>query len=357
MSIRRILDPRVLRGYYQQVQKTAPTALVDYYNVNPVQATREEYIMLYDPLENRPAPVNVFGGEARILDLAGLEEKKGALIPVFNKLKLPDWMLRALRTPESNDILDEKGRREVTRQNDKFARRHRITKELAYAKILATGSLIIDSVGNILDTAGATDITMDFGIPASRKAQAGGLWALSLANPAADIQAYFDAIDEEAEKSNHEPPTEVWVNGKFKNLLTANTDFREWAAASATMPDKMLSGQWLEGLFGKNWHFYNAHYRSAAGTTLPYIPDDRMILTPPAGGAWVEASDGSQLVPTNLNLQAGALEALNSTEVIYGEFSYAKIVDDPWALWIYMGDTFGLNFPEPLAIWQIDTVF
>ena len=358
MSIQRVLDPRVLRASYQQQPTSSPTALTDFYFTNPVTVEAEEYQLVVNPYDAKPAPLNVIGGSARVVDLVGLSERKGVLIPSFNKQPLPDWLLRSLRDPENHEI-DLKGRREVDRQQRHFVHRHRIQKELVLANIFSKGKLYVDSTGNIRAAAGADVIELVYDIPASRQNQLDGLWELSIANPACNVQKYFDAIDRQSEQDNHWGPTEVWCNSKMKDHLRALTDFREWAAASASDSETLLRGGFIPGLFGKNWHFYDGMYEDpVTHVKYPFIPDGQLVMTPPPNqGGWYEAAVGSNLVPTVLDIHATAGAALDSTEVVYGEYAYAIVTQDPWKLWHYMGDLYGINFNEPRAVWQPTVVY
>lgn len=358
-SLRLLLDPRVLTASYSQRPNQRPYPLTDAFFVNPEPIEGDAYRLFFDPAENEPAPLNQPGAEARVLQAAGAEERFATLFQAFNKLPLQGQALNALREPDS-ETLQDMGKTEIRRQHDKFSARHRLMKETVIAKIITEGIVYLDEYGRVLESSSGAQITADFEVPAKRKNQldqgSGNLIGASWAAAGTDIQAHLNAIDDAAEADNVEPPTDIWCHTLFKDNLRNNTDFQTWAAASAADSEQILRGNMIEGLFGKTWHFYGGKYLNTSGTMQNFIPTTKVVLTPPIG-PWLKATEGSMLVPSSIGVQQSWEAALAQTQKVHGPFSYAKLIDDPVQLFLYMGDTFGLHFADPDAIWMPTVVF
>lgn len=355
-SIRQILDPQVLTTAYVERPTGRPTPLTDFFYVSPEQIEGDNYRLFVDPAENEPAPMNNPGSEARVLQASGATERVATLFSAFNKLPMQGTVLTALREPNSS-ALQEMGRAEIKRQQMKFAARHRLMKEVTISKILTDGVVYMNADGVVLETSSGAAVTADFNVAAGHKSQldydgSGDLIGTAWDVAGADIQENLDAIDDAAEVENVPPPTDIWVHSSWKSKLRNNTDFQTWAAASAADSEQILRGNMIPGLFGKTWHFYSGTYTASDGTTLPFIDPAKAVLTPPPTEPWLKASVGSTLTPRSIGVTQNWEQALTQSEKVYGEFSYAKLIDDPWTLFMYMGDTFGLHFADPNAIWM-----
>ena len=78
-SIRQILDPQVLTAAYSQRPNMRPTVLTDFFYTNPEPIDGDSYELFFDPAENKPAPFNQRGAEARILQASPAEQRFATL--------------------------------------------------------------------------------------------------------------------------------------------------------------------------------------------------------------------------------------------------------------------------------------
>lgn len=360
-SIREILDPLVLTASYTQRPALRPLLLTDFFFTNPESIEGDSYQLFFDPAENRPAPLNNPGAEARVIQASKAEERHATLFSAFNKVQLHGNALKALREPES-PALQKMGRTEIGRQQSKFAERHRIQKEVVVSKILTTGQVFVNDAGEVLQSSSGAVITADFGVADGHKNQlnhdgSGDLISASWGTAGTDIQKHINDVDDAAEAANVPPPVDFWCHTAMKDTLRGNTDFQTWAAASAKDSEHIIRGGVIEGLFGKTWHFYGGKYEDDTGTTRDYIPTDVVIMTPAPSDPWLKVTEGSVLVPTSVGIMDSWEAALAASQEMTGDFSYAKLKDDPWALFLYMGTTFGFHFSDPNAIWIADVIF
>lgn len=350
-SFKKLLDPRILTASYAQRDGARSYMLTDFYFVNPRSIEGHEYELIYYPAMMEPAPGNLPGAEARVLTPGGGTTRKAALFTNFNKVLLPGEALNALREPDSL-TLQKQGAETVSRIYDDFGERHNIFKELVIAKTLTTGVVFLNNAGQVLESSSGATITADFGVPADHKGNLDGMISALWSTSNTKIADQVDAIRDAAEEANVEPPTDIWLHPNTKAHLRNNTQFSEWAKYNNVATDAVLRGDIIENLWGLNWHFYGGKYQAVDGTMKNYIPTTVGILTPPPNRPWLRATQGSTLVPSQIGVMPDWQDALRSTTRFYGKYSYARLVDDPMALYLYMGDKFGLHFADPAAIWM-----
>ena len=350
-SIRQILDPRVLTSAYSQRPALRPTPLTDAFFVNPEPIDGDTFRLLYDPADSEPAPANFPGAEARTVTTGDAQERVLNLFLTFNKTQFTEDVLNALREPDSF-TLQQKGRREIQRVMDKFSERQRRFKELVIAKALATGAVHLNAQGQVLETAVGAAMSAGFDVASTHQGNLDGLLSDLFSDPAADIPAMLEALDDAAESENVPPPTDVWVNKLALASLRNNAKFQTWAQYNESATGQVLRGGMIEGLWGKTWHFIGTKYRAVDGSMQPFLPVTTAVFTPPPGEPWMKASSGSTVLPRSIGVMPDIDAALGNLDVVYGPFSYAKLLDDPVRVMGYLGDKFGFHFAEPNAVWQ-----
>lgn len=349
-----------MTALYTESDYNLQTPLTDRFFTNPTAVDSDEYEMLIDPNDTRPAPVNRKDAAARVMDGAGMTERRGVLIRTFNAQSFGQDLMSSIREPNSRE-LDRKGLSEVRRQSAKFRTRHALLKELLIAKVLGTGVLYYDrSTGLIAESSGATTQTIDFGIDATHKTNLNSLSLLGTSFTAAgfDLIGLFDYIDNTAVTENSEPITEVHCDISLKQYLLKNTQFQTWAAKGTPVTDEVLTGQYsgrvtIPNVFGKNFHFYGGSYTNASGSQSRYVPTTKMIFTPPESSrTWYEPSEGMSLVPTSLEVKSTVEDAVNSLAEVYGPYSYASMSHNPLRVDHFAGDCFGFNLKTPQSVFM-----
>lgn len=353
-NVRELLDPLVLTESYRQREGIKPTPLTDMFFVNPETALADTWEFFYDPADDQAAPLNHPGAEARIVQIGDGQERRMSLFTVFNKTHFADDVMHALREHGSR-TLQQKGRSEISRIMGKFVERHRTLKELIIARVLTDGVVYYDGQGRVLSSSSGAAGTADFGVPAGNKGTIGGLIGESelFDNPSADIPEILSAIDESAEAASVPIPTDVWVHRSNIPGLTNNLKYQTWAVRNPAHADAVLNGGIVENLWGKTWHFVGHRYDDPiTGSSTPYIPTTKAILTPPPNSNVFRAVNGVTNVPSDIGISSSWEEALNSVQEMVGQYAYAKLVDDPIKLIAYVGDKFLFALNEPQAIWQ-----
>lgn len=350
MQLRKVLNPRTLTRSYSERQQPRRLLLTEMFFVNPETVEGDEYIQVIDPAENSMAPLNHPNAAARILNAASLEERKGILFSVFNKLKIQGAVLEALREPDS-PTLQKKGAKEIERQHQKFHDKHTVTQEVVLAKTLFNAEVHVAPSGMVLESSSGAEYTADFGRSSGHEGDLGGIIDGDWDEAATDVATQCDNIKIQAGEENKPEPTEAWAHTRFKQYLRNNTDFQTWAANSGEAVSQILAGEMIQGLWGFNWHFWGGTYEDANGTTRPYFPEDKVLFTPEPTNPGFHPVIGSTLVPKSFGIQPDWQAALAELEQIFGEYSYAKLDDEVVALWLYMGNKFALHFNDPDITW------
>ena len=352
-TVQSLLKYKALSSLYAESSYNEQTPLTDAFFVNPSNEDSDEYDLMVDPAELKAAPLNRRDGAARSLGMAGMDQKRGVLFRTFNFQAFGPAVMQSLKEPDSHN-LDHKGAKEIARQTRHFRQRHTNLKSLVISKILTAGVVYWDrATGDIKESSGAGYEDVDFGVPAANKTNLGGELTVNIDNTAFDWWSLFAYMDLASAQSNCPMVTDIWVNAIYKEALRKNAQFIQWAASGGSDAPSVLRGDMIPNLFGKTWHFVGQQYVDSGGTMRPYIPTSKLVATPPPGDrSWIEAANGSTLVPTNTGLGGSIEEVLRSVQEVYGPYSYAKVRDNPVSVEQYAGDCFGLNFVNPKAIYM-----
>lgn len=355
MSVKTLLDYRSLKAMYESEKTNAsiPTPFTDMFFVSPSNEETDDFTMIVDSVEQRPAPLNNKGGKARVLDKVGADERRGILFHTFNVLPFGAELIDAIREPDSQN-LDRKATRETRRQLAKFARRHAIQKEVVISKIITDGVVYYDvATGVIKEASGDSDsVPIDFGVAASHKGDLGGLVSGYISTASFGLNKLIEDVKLQAEAENVAPPTEILCHPSMKQYLRALTEFQTYVTANYQDAEQVLRGQTIENLFGMNWHFVAGRYKDSAGTNIPTMDPKKLIFIPPVSEGFTQASNGKVLVPTDLNIQTDAMAALAKLSESYGEYAYATVSHNPVGIEAFAGDCYGLNYNTPNSIWQ-----
>lgn len=369
-SFEQLLDFRELTASFRATQSITDYEMTKAFYTSPRDVLSDSVEMIFYPAINTPAPVNSRGTSARILNPQGGTKRLATIFHAFNKMPLPADALRALREPESF-MAQEKGKQVVEMAMEEFVTRHALLTEAVISTIITHGRVNFDSNGGVLrptinpdgslSDASGTMISADFDVDDSHRKELNNgtdqiitnLWS----NSDADIAQQLELLRYRCRASNIAQPTEIYLNPvQAKRHLRLNNEFRFWAQQHGNNPDKMLMGDVIENLWGFNWHFIGGTYQTAAGTTVDLIPQTMAVICPPPSQPWLRSFRGSELVPTSIDTAPDWQAALNSLNLVYGQFAYAKIEHDPVQIVMYIGDNWGISFADPNAIWM-PTVF
>lgn len=354
-ELQEILDPRVItEAYREESNRFFSNPLVAYYGSQTRRYAGDRFEFAYRAAMNEPAPANLRGQPARVLQPTGLAERRVYMLHAFNEVALSTDSLGVLRRP--GDLsLQQKARDEIQRQFEDFGDRHLIFRAVALGKTLADGVIHFDAEGRILESSTGAAYSVDFGVPDSHRGQldpgSGAILSLPWDNANAKILDDLDDIRAQAELERAGEPRHIWLHHSAKRFLRDNTQLKDYVDGSPDKVDRVLSGSMVEDLNGWTWHFFSGAYQAADGSIKPYIPPTKAILTPDIG-PWLRAADGSELLPRFEGIRANVDDALDDLVEVFGDFAYVKLIDNPTKLVLRMGTNFVYAFANPSAVWM-----
>jgi len=348
-QVQDLLRLDVMRQAYMDIQPDKPTPFSDTFATGQETVDSNEFRFFYDPADNLPAPLNRHGAAPRMLSIGQASERFMSTFCSFNGIEFPMHVYTALKEFDSPSA-QRQGRLEIARIMRKFKNRQTCQKEVIIAKAVTTGIVYANADGEILESSSGADLSADFGISSGNKTTVSGLITALFSEPDTDIPTILEQIRNRQKKNKMPAPTEIYVNRLNLQYLRNNDYFIEWDARNSGWQDKVLAGEPIESLWGFNWHFNDDHYTAEDGTEKPLIPLDVLVMTPPPDGPWVTYVNGPTIVPKSLEIVGTVEEAINNTDLVYGEFAFASVLMPQTKIVGYMGDNYGFGFAEPDAV-------
>lgn len=350
-----VLDPEFFMAAYNEVDATAkPNAFYDFY----MGGTAEQYDgrlveMMYYPTDKQVVPGNAPSAKAKQLDLKGASNKFFTSLRSFNVVDIDMQSVTFLRQDTSTNQVQDKGRQEIQRQLKIFSAKHRKFKEVVFSKMMTKGIAYFDSDWMILEDSTGADSTktIDWGVPANNKNQLNSIIGTRWDQAGALILEDLDTIRITAEANNTETPKHIWTNSTAKQWIRGNTELKSFIVLNSPMAEKVINGVGDAIQFGDwTWHFFDGTYIGADGSTVrKFIADDDACITPDPGD-WLAHFVTPELVPTAGGITAGMDAAMSQIAKIYGDFMYAKVVDDPLVLRLYGGFNWFCALRNPYSI-------
>ncbi len=295
------------------------------------------------------APLNVRNAPARVMQPTSASFRRDTIASAFNTISLGNDSFRMLREPD-NWVLQRKGRTEVTKQVQDFATQNSLMKQVYLSKVLFDGIVYLGSEGQILESSSGAKTTIDLGVPASNKTQiniGGNIIGAAWDVPGTDILKQLDTLKYAAEATNVAPPRHVWLNGANKWWIRNNTAIQGHFYGIERL-DLALNDDTIE-INNYVFHFWSGTYTDSSGSTQPFIPLTKALITPELG-PWFLHAQGLQYVPTSVNLVGTVDEALNTLAEVYGDYSYVALNHNPVQLQLFMGSNFFYGYRNPNSI-------
>lgn len=265
----------------------------------------------------------------------------------------PKTVLRAVGTTE----IDEKGQREIARQTANFQYYFRNLRTAAVQKVLMSGILYFDGDGNMLADATGAAYSIDMGIPASNKDQclqidgATAIFGTSW-DGSPDLTKDHDVLHETALKRTGYPLRYAVYGKNVKQYLQDYASTAGLLSGNPELQNSFRNGNQTFNMFNLEWvPGYNAFFVDANGEAQEIIGDDDVAYLPEPDITWYEMIEGSEYIPTDLNIKGSAVDIASSLNEVNGMFSYATITDDPVAIKQIAGDTFLPVIKVPAAVY------
>lgn len=368
-SFQTMLDYRDLTENYVSAPTLVGTPFTDTFFTGPRPTTADEVEVICVSRINQPAPGNTKGSNPRQLQSGGASKKQFNLFYSFNELQIDADTLKFLRSTDA--VIQARGRELLGYQLEDAGRQQKLFREVILQQILTAGRVNLKADGQILvptvdaATGAITDnadalISVDYGIPNTRRGDCGNVFGTDGGGfwDAADTQLFQQLANmrDAALKNGSMAPTTVWLNKLRAPALINNTQFKVFAANNSVRNEAVLQGGGVDNLYGFNFKFLDGYWTDTNGVQHPVIPLTGAIMTPD-GTDWMRKMQGTEDVPTNVGIYGSFEEALASLKPVVGMFSYAQVQVTPKVkLSLYVGDNFGVGFPDPNVLW-FPTVF
>ena len=368
-AISNLLDARFMTtAYYQRTNSSTPdNPLLQFFNSVKEQVFGGTVEVKIFNTTNTPAPTNNYGGKAKPLSQSAAKKIYLTPIHAFNELPL-DVMACMFLEMEDRPEVQALGKSEIDRQMRDFRIRHNLLRTVSLGKTLFGGVIYRDVDGNITETS-STGPTIDLGFNATTnggqlarsnysnfQGGSGNVIATKWEDASADILTQLDDIRELQEHRGLEAPTEIWCHPTFKRYLRNNTSIKDWVKYNlGARVDQVLKGDSWNDIGGYNWHFFGGTYQDATGTTRTVFPRDKVAIHPPVEqGGWFRAIDACFPVPGQSGVLKTGLDPSapfsSGREIVYGDFMYAKEIDNPSIYIVRGGTTFLYAFANPDSI-------
>lgn len=360
-SYQTMLDWRELTASYRQAPTLQGMPFTENFFGGASSTTADEVTLYIVGRVNQPAPGNTRGSNPRMMKSPGASKKQFALFHSFNEFPLDANVLRFLRSTDPS--IQSIGQELVDAQLEEAGRQQKLFREVCLQQGLTIGRVNLDGAGNILvptvnaSTGAITDaagtlISADFQVPDTRRATCDSIFAGNWDTASTDMFQQLANARDKAIKDGSEVPTTVWMHKKRAPALIQNNTFKVYSQYNNVRNEDVLQGKGVDNIWGWNFRFLEGYWTDVNGTQHEVIPTTNAILTPD-GGDWMRKKEGTQDVPTTLEIQTDIEAALRTLKPVVGMFSFAQIEVSPLVkLKLFTGDNFGWGFPNPNAIWM-----
>lgn len=294
------------------------------------------------------------GSPARRRSLRNVAIRDAKLLTSFEEMVFDPIVFEALRQYDSYNKAELAGD-EVTRQVMNFRMLFTNLRKTAIMMALANGALYIDDDDNLLPTSSGSAYTIDFGMSANNQNQLNGIITASWDNFSTDIPAQIRALQARALQLTGYPLRYAFYGSNIPSYLTQNNYVMDYLSRNPPMAKPYLDSAELPGLFGLTWvPAYEFFFEDNTNTNRVIVDADDVIFTPEPSADWWEILEGSNYVPTTLQIQSDAVAVMNSLKEVNGAYAYGVVIDNPVSVAMRAGDTFLPVIKVPNAVFQAD---
>lgn len=358
-----ILGYEEMTGMYRSLPSLPNLFFTNQFYRNPKPIWGDTASMITISATNTPGQMNTRGAAAKIIQPKGGGKRDFSIFHRFDEMPIEFQALMNIRQFD-NPTLMQMGKDVIDLQLEELANKNRLAKEVILSCIFMFNRVNIDGSGNILfpsvhATTGAitdasgTVISADFGIADANRGNLGGIIAAQWSTAGTSIMDQLENLDRQSGINGAPKVTDIYVNSLHKADLRANTEFNDWAKYTnvqnysaqvlSNFSDDMLV------VFGKRFHFISGTFVDSAGTTRDIVPQNLALMLPDAGD-WIQPLTGMVPVPTGQGLCSAATPLEDFTPKS-GEYAYGYSNHNPPRVSVFGGDSFGMGFKNPNAIY------
>lgn len=250
-------------------------------------------------------------------------------------------------------------RDELNRQAQEFGIRFSNLETAAIMSMVANGKIWFDADGNILPTSSGAGLTVDYAVPANNTGSINGLVTAPWSTTSTDIVTQLLNLHALALQTTGYPLKYAFFGKNVAGYLAKNTTFQQYLARNPGYNQQYLNtGSIAQGTLDLTWvPVQAAFFEDDSGNVQTQFPDDQVTFTPEINSQTYALYEGSYRVPKTIQpmVNGDLMDALTSTELVYGMFRFAQVALMPIAVKQTTGHTFLPKMKQPSAWFYMDT--
>lgn len=300
----------------------------------------------------KTAPMVGQGNPSASRALQAISQQSATLPRFSTNIVIPGNLLDGLRGLGTSNQQDE-GVSWVRYQLEEHGRDFMNTRIAAIYSALKQGAIYFQNDGSgafeLLPTSSGADLTIDLQVPAANKNSLGGLltdWSAS----STDIVEEIQSVLEQAYKQSGQEIRHVFYGPNVRGYITENAQVQDFLRTDTGMANALKQGA-IPANFGGDglqWHpMRRGFFEDSSGTNQDWFTGDEVIFTPDPSPAWYTLAEGTERVPTNLNVTDPSASV---GAPIRGMGAYAYQQPDPLSYKVVGFDSFLPVFTVPSAI-------
>jgi len=252
------------------------------------------------------------GAPSHRVALEPIKQQIARCLKFYENKALSGDFLNILREPGTEQF---NARAEITREQESLARRNARLKEWAISQALR---------GTLTVAQDDVRVSVDYSFDSDHEASVSATWATTTTDIPSDINTWKRLI---AQDSGYTPGI-VLTSSKTREYLLSNDNVKDLMGEGTVKEQMGLEGD-IGRFMGLTWIFYDAGYKTTAGTFTRYLPDDDLFIVPVKDeiAEVCEMQVGTVPVPS--------MEGKDVT-MVQGQASYADVVKDPVGLTIWL---------------------
>jgi len=253
-------------------------------------------------------------------------------------------------------VYQRMGEQEVNRQVTECMTLINNTRFASVCSAFGIGTINFDSNGEMMDTATGAAVSVNYGIPANNLNQLNGIIGASWATAGTRIDIDLIEIQQAAVRATGRPLRHAIYGSNILGYLQGNTALSGLINNTAGINSQFARGGVAQDFFGLTWWpGFNWFARNQAGTIQQFCGADTVIFMPEIGPDWYEIIEGTDSVPTSLDVSGDALEAMRNVMPVQGKYAYAVTQTDPVGVKMIYGDNFLPHIKVPECVFIADT--
>lgn len=299
-----------------------------------------------------------YGAPARKRQLRNIGDQNVVLIHSFEEINFSPYVLMQLRNYE--DYTQQRmGEEEVARQVGNFVELFNNLRIAVRIMMLHNGKLWFDAEGNLLPSSSGSAFSAGAQRSANNENQLNGLVTVPWNQQQADIPGDLRKLKIQSAKDTGFQLKYALYGKSLPDYLTQNDYVIDYLSRNPTWSDKWNStGDIPDGLFGFTWiPMYTSFFDDQNEAHQEIWDADTVVFTPQPDKRWWSNILGSYPVPTTINVQTNAEQAISSLKVLHGMFGYSYVTMNPVGISSFMGDTIFPALKNPAATYALKSVF